>query len=1070
MTDRFTRPLNLTVLNLTGALFLILTAAIAGAAGADQPDQLKFFEGKVRPLLIEKCQKCHGSDKQSGGLRLDIRSGFLKGGESGPSLVPGKPDESLLIEAIQYGSFEMPPTGKMSDEEIAILTKWVRDGAWWPDEKEEPAHGGGHGPRVFTDEDRQWWAFQPVQSPQVPAATGNGWARNEIDRFVLQKLNEKNLTPAPEADRRTLIRRLTFDLTGLPPTAEEIDAFVTDSSADAYERLVERLLQSPRYGEHLARHWLDLVRYNESDGYRQDAYRPDMWRYRDYVIRSFNSGKPYDRFVQEQIAGDELDPDNPDALVATSYWRLFLYEYNQRDVRTHWRAIIDELTDVSGEVFLGMSLGCAKCHDHKFDPILREDYFRFQAFFSSMLPQDTTPMVDRPQRDAWTAKMKEWETATAEIRAQIAEIERPYRERARLSAVKKFPPDIKDIALKPQSEWSAHDWQLMDLVDRQAYLETEKVKLKEDDQKKVEPLLAQLKTFDHFKPQTLPVALTVRDALPVPAATIMPGDRKQLDILPGILTILNPDPMPIDPVTSAPQSTGRRLALARWLTQPDNPLSTRVIANRIWQFHFGTGLTATSSDFGRLGEKPSHPELLDWLTRYFVEHGWDFRTMHRLIVNSATYRQSATHPDPEAAMKIDPQNRLRWRSDVRRLRAEQIRDAMLATSGELQHSEGGPSVDGKTPRRSVYLKSLRNSPDALMSAFDAADGFNSTALRGVTTTATQSLLMINGEWTMSRAVAMADRIDRLVAQQRSPGSEVNQQIIEAAVRTAFGRAPADAERNAGRLFLSGKEPATDESSPPVTAAHIQGGQSGLWQVEQPGSFPQHDFTVEAIIELTSLYPDATVRTIVSHWDGENAHPGWSFGVTSTRSAYEPRNLILQLVGTTSGAETLKYEVIPSGLRPELNRRYYAAVSVDIDDPSPAGITFYLRDLSQPDAPLQTASVAHTVTGGYRPDVHPVVGDRDSRRRSRWDGRLDDVRVSSAALKADELLILGGAGSGVVAFWNFDDPGQPGRDVSGLSHHLKVPETSRGSLTGVAKEKLIDFCHVLLNSNEFLYLD
>ena len=1073
-------------------LALLASVAIAGrdasllsAAESEQPTEetaakVRFFETQIRPLLAKRCFKCHGEEKQQGGLRVDAGANLLKGGESGPSVVPGKPDESLLIESIRYESFEMPPDGQLPKEEIALLEKWVADGAFWP------AHDAKlrdvASPSGISDEDRQWWAFQPVSRPDVPAKFGDGWARNEIDRFIVRNLAKSELKPAPEADRRTLIRRLSFDLTGLPPTPQDVEAFAADPAADAYERLVDRLLDSPRYGERWARHWLDLVRYSESDGYRADGYRPTMWRYRDYVIRSFNEDKPFNRFVAEQIAGDELDPDNPDAVTATAYWRLYLYEYNQRDVRGHWRAIIDELTDVTGEVFLGVSMGCAKCHDHKFDPIPKDDYFRLQAFFSSILPRDDLPLGTAEQKAEYLAQLEKWQAATQSVRDQIDAIEAPYRAKLQSSAVEKFPPDVRDIATREPATWDAHEQQLMDLVQRQIDFEYERLKLKDEEQKQVDELKKQLAEFDSLKPAPLPSTLTVTDAQQNPATTWIPGDRSHADILPGFLTVLSPGDAPIEAVEAAPNSTGRRTALAQWLTDPGNPLATRVIVNRIWQYHFGNGLVETSSDFGHLGAPPTHPELLNWLTDEFIRSGWSFKAMHRLICQSATYRQSAFHSDADRNAEIDPRNRLLWRWSIRRVDAEQIRDAMLAASGELDLTDSGPAVDASKPRRSIFTKVIRNNPDPLLKSFDVADGFNSTSRRPVTTTPTQSLLMINGEWSLARAQALARRIDVEISADDSPGADKLQQAVATAMRRSFGREADQTEIEAGVAFLKSLVDSPEADRPVVgtlagletPAAIIREEDAAIqWKLADQSLLPTEDFTIEAVIQLDSLYADASVRTIAANWSGDTAKRGWGLGVTSTKSAYQPRNLILQLVGgepSAAGTGKPTYEVIPSNLRPELDRPYYVAVTVDVDDASEAGVTFYLKDLSQKDSPLQSASVKHKVTGDFKAELSFAVGARAGSSNSRWNGLTTDVRLSAARLTADELLINGGKGRDVVGHWDFSDADQPGRDVSGNNHDLKIYGASTATKSGIPEFALTDFCHVLLNSNEFLYVD
>lgn len=774
-------------------------------------DAIKFFESKVRPVLVTRCLKCHGEAQQKGQLRLDSREAVLKGGESGEIVISGKPAESLLIEAINRTGLEMPPDAPLKENEIAAITEWVRRGLPWPtvDGKSRTLESSGKG---ITEADKQYWAFQPIRDPAVPGLKSEISnlkfpIRNPIDHFIAAKLAADGFTPAPEADRRTLIRRLTFDLTGLPPTPAEIAEFESDSRDDAYERLVDRLLDSPAYGERWARHWLDLVRYAESDGYRKDDYRPHAWRYRDYVIRSFQTDKPFDRFVQEQIAGDEIDPDNPDALAATGYLRLSLYEYNQRDARTQWNEILNDITDVTGDVFLGFGMGCARCHDHKFDPILQKDYFRLRAFFAGILPQDAQPLTTKAEIETHQAKFAEWEAKTADIRSKLDELESPQFAKLKASAIFKFPAEIQAILKTDDvSKLAPLERQLYDLAYRQVQYEHDQIgaKLKDESKKKWDELRAELKKFDDLKPAALPIGYAVADVGPIAPPTVIPGDKSETDIVPGLLSVLDDSPAKIAPVPNAPQSTGRRTTLARWLTSPDNPLTPRVMVNRIWQYHFGKGLVATSSDFGRLGESPSHPELLDWLASRFSGRvaskdseltPWSFKSLHRLIVTSATYRQSATNPNAEQQQLKDPTNRLLWRANIRRLDAEQIRDSMLLVAGKLDAKSGGPSVPASKPRRSIFTEQRRNSPDPLLDVFDSADGFSSTPERNVTTTPTQALLMINSKDSLAHAAEFARRV------QTEAGSERDAQIV-VAYRLAFGREPSDAERAAAIEFLN----------------------------------------------------------------------------------------------------------------------------------------------------------------------------------------------------------------------------------------------------------------------------
>ena len=649
--------------------------------------------------------------------------------------------------------------------------------------------------RTITESDRSFWSFSPVKAAPPPPVHDPAWCRNEVDRFVLARLESEGLTPAPEADRTTLIRRASFDLIGLPPTPEEVAAFVADPSPDAYEKLIDRLLASPKYGEHWARHWLDLVRYSESDGFKQDAYRPNAWPYRDYVIRSLNADKPYTRFVQEQIAGDELWPDDADAMIATGYLRHGCYEYNNRDVPRAWTQTLTDLTDVTGDVFLGLSMACARCHDHKFDPILQTDYFRLQAFFAPVLPRNDLPLASADQKAQYERAVQEWQEKTAEIRAKMEPMEKAAAEAAAKSAIKKFPEDIQAIIRKPASERTPLEEQWAQLALRQVHDPNENAPLKMSakDKPKYAELQKELSAFDGLKPKPPMNGLFATDVGPVAPPTIVPGHPDQ-PLEPGVPVVLENAQSKLE-IVATKTSTGRRTVLARWLIDPSNPLPARVMVNRVWQYHFGRGLVATASDFGHLGTPPTHPELLDFLARDFVKQGWSLKKLHRLIMTSSTYRQSALRPAPEIARMKDPEDRWLWRMNTRRLNAEQIRDSMLQVSGELTDGSGGPSVEPSVPRRSIYTRQLRNHPDAMLEAFDTADSFASVCTRNVTTTSTQALLMINGDWPLKRAEAFAKRV-------RSESNSSDTAVwINTAYRIAYSRPPKADERALGIQFL-----------------------------------------------------------------------------------------------------------------------------------------------------------------------------------------------------------------------------------------------------------------------------
>ncbi len=1040
------------------------------------PEQTKFFEMKIRPVLVEKCFRCHGGNKQESGLRLDSRADALKGGDSGAAVVPGKLEDSLLIEAIKYESFEMPPSEKLPDDQIAAMEAWVKMGAPWPvGAAVDPAS-------KITEEDRAHWAFQPVVARTNPEVNDERWCRIEIDRFILRRLEQENLSPASEADPVSLVRRVYFDLIGLPPTPEEIDAYVTDSSTDKYERLVDRLLDDPRYGEKWARHWLDLVRYAESDGWRQDAFRPEAYKYRDYIIRSFNEDKPYSQFVMEQIAGDEIDPGNPDAIAATAFLRHGIYEYNQRDVETQWNNILNEITDVTSDVFLGLGMACARCHDHKFDPIPRDDYFRMRAFFEPLQWREDQPQASIETRVAHQRQLAAWNDATADIRRQLDEIERPILfQTAGGQGFSKFTPHLQTFILKRSEERTPYEHQIATLCARQLAFDPKKIPERLQDERKAdwERLRKELANFDDLKPAALPTRkFAVSDVGPVAPPTRIPGDRSERVIEPGFISVLGAPAPKISPPVAL-ESTGRRTALAKWLADPDNPLTTRVIVNRIWQYHFGTGLVTTPSDFGHLGEPPTHPQLLDWLTHRFVADGWSIKKLHRLIMTSATYRQTAFRQAPTVARTVDPENRLLWRMNSRRLDAEQIRDAMLYVSGELDSRIGGPSVAASSPRRSIYVKVIRNTRYPLFDLFDMADGLGSSGERNVTTTPTQALLMINGAFTLARAETMASRLKRM-----NLGDD--RQLVATAYRVAYGREPTDDEIETAIAFLreqaSRVKPSPEKPKGELAAEKMpQTGASSVLlkpdsmqrRLETPFSpkLPDGDFTIEAIVLLESLYKDATVRTIAAHWDSNSRHPGWAFGVTSEKSAYRPRNLIVQLVGNNSDGK-LQYEVIPSNIHLKLNAPYFVSVSVAIQDTSPKGVRFYVDDLSVANEPPQIAEVAHKVVGAYRGDYALTIGGRDRSDSHYWDGLIDTIRISRAALQDQELLINGASDSTekTVGHWQFE--GDHGILTDSSKNGLALRSTQSGDRPPPDPQTaaLIDFCHVLLNSNEFIYVD
>jgi hypothetical protein len=1064
-------------LGLVFGLFLVAAwPEPASAAEKPTPEQEKFFESQIRPLLAQHCFKCHGAEKQKGSLRLDSRGHLLAGGESGPAIEPGKPDESLLIEAVRYQSFEMPPSGPLAEKEIQALETWIKMGAPWPGDTGEIVHRSESDP--FTPDDRAWWAFQPVASPVPPKIPDDRWCRNDIDRFIAARLASAQLTPAPEAEKRTLIRRLYFDLIGLPPTPDDVDRFLDDDDPDAYEHLVERLLESPQYGERWARHWLDLVRYADSDGYRADHFRPDAWRYRDYVIQSLNDDKPYDRFIQEQLAGDEMFPDDPQALVATGYLRQGIYEYNIRDVRGQQDVILNEITDVTADVFLGLGLQCARCHDHKFDPLLQKDYFRLRAFFEPLVWRDDI-VAAQPQEIAdYASQWARYTEKTSALQDQLTALEQPYRDRGETLAVGRFPDDIQAMIHKPVQERSPFEAQLVQLAWRQVLYEHSRLddKLRGEAKEKILALRRQLAAFEKDRPEPLPYPMTVTDVGPVAPPTVIP--KKKTEVLPGFPTILAPEPASIEPVPNLPQTTGRRTALAKWLTDPQNPLSTRVIVNRVWQYHFGRGLAENSSDFGRLGAPPTHPQLLDWLTSRFLQNGWHLKDLHRLIVTSATYRQSTQHPRFTQYQQQDPANRWYWRGCTRRLDAEQIRDSIFAVTGQLQSQRGGPSVLPDKPLRSIYARYMRNSRDPLLDAFDLPQFFSSTAVRDTTTSPVQSLLLINSQTMLRHAAELAQRVR--LAEPSSGEAQVRELW-----RLVYGREASAAEVSGSIRFL--REQAERISGNPelefvpelVTGKlPYRDGQSVLFQpAEGQGRFavsdaPQldvGDFTIEAFFQLRSVYPTGSVRTLAAKWAGGTSHPGWGFGVTGKGSRRKPQTLVLQIIGRKASGG-LAEAALFSDQNIEINKPYFAAAAVHLaDEHGPGSVKFYLKDLSNDDEPLLMAEITHDIVGGFENQEPLTLGTRGI-KDGQFDGLIDDIRFSRGQLKSGQLLFTNeGQTAATIGYWQLEPTPGVFRDTSSNAlniHPLKHDQRQ----TDPQRAALDDLCHTLLNSNEFLYID
>ncbi|QDS93800.1 Planctomycete cytochrome C [Roseimaritima multifibrata] len=1040
------------VLTITSLLACGLPA-IAEEPTTAERDQ---FEQHVRPMLLTNCIKCHDDNKQEGGLNLTTLEGLLEGGDSGPAVVPGKPDESLLLEALRYESFEMPPSGQLEDSLVGGIAAWVAAGADWPN--------GLQLKKVakIDQKDRDWWCYQPVGDTPVPEVDDNGWCRNEIDNFIFQRLVQNGVSPAAEAKPKKLARRVHFAITGLPPNNET--AAMLESEEGWYESLVDQLLESSAYGENQARFWLDLVRYADSDGYNADHARPEAHHFRDYVIRSFNEDKPYDRFVLEQLAGDEVDPGNRDALIGTMYLRHWIYEYNQRDVEGQWAQILNDVTETTSDVFLAQGLKCARCHDHKFDPLLQKDYFALRSFFTPLLPREDQPIADISTRTKHYEQQKIWEAATEDIRRRLHEIETPMLlKKAGGQGFKMFTKEIQALASSRRDEISPYEYQIVALMMRQLVLKPDELPKALGEAKEAErqQLLQELAKFDDLKPEPLPtIKFVASDVGPEAPPTFILDSHDTTPIEPAFPVVLGDETPEIQPPAEALQSTGRRTALANWIVSKENPLTARVMVNRVWQQHFGRGLAENTSDFGRLGTAPSHPELLDWLANRFMQDGWSMKKLHRLILTSATYRQSSERQMDDQLAALDPQNILLWRQNPRRLSGEEIHDCFLAASDEMG-----------TGKRAVYKRVKRNALDPLLAVFDFPDRVESQGKRHRTTTSPQSLLMMNNPW-------LHDRARKLTA---NAGSSSLESLVEEAYQRLYFRSPRPEELEIASEFIKSYEADAKIPTPPNRLAAIPSGGSAIQlSPDKPTSIqvgplkelhdPESggDFTIEATVMLQSLYPDASVRTIVAGWTGNNSQPGWSLGVTSTKSGYKPRNLILQLIGSrTDPNGKPEYEVVASNLRLELNKPYSVAVSIDLDNPAKEGITFYLKDLSKPDAKPEVAQVAHQARWNVQSKQAIEIGGRG--KHHLWDGLIQNVRLQQRALNQDELFADQPDTSQSLFDVAFTDVKNLGQDQSGNQHHAMVAD-SEATSASPAMQARIALIHALLCSNEVIYVD
>lgn len=889
-------------------------AALAGGLQAQSPSGAEFFESRIRPVLAANCVRCHSGGKPAGGLNLSTVEGIARGGDSGPLFSRAQPETSKLLDVISYhGRLKMPPTGKLKDSEIALLTEWVKAGASLPEGVAAVAPAGGVRRKEFSKGQREWWSFRPVKDPRVPAVKNAQWVKNPIDAFILAKLEEKGLTPAPPADKLTLLRRVSYDLTGLPPTPQEIREFLADESPQAFEKVVERLLASPRYGERWGRHWLDVARYADSTGADEDHRYPHAWRYRDYVIEAFNQDLPYDRFIVEQIAGDLLPaPDggvNRRGIIATGFISLGPRLIAEQDKVKMLYDFIDEQIDVTSRAFLGLTIACARCHDHKFDPILTADYYALAGIFAStksfkkiegtVSQMYFAPLVSRAEYEQWERHMDRVALKKAEIQilkekesnrwaaphqARIADYMIAAWRACRLGASEaQLAAEMQLDAgmlrkwveyLQPADEvrphlnkWFAATQENYEQVAReyaaefgqsaQAWAERlekwnkkvaeaaakgegppERPRIREGEnrfyvdvrlraggplfippKREAEFFTAEgvaelarrekeLQALEEAAPPEPDMACAVTEGEPVTQKVFIRGDYANPgEVVPKRL------PLILAGESQKPIERGSgRLELARWIASADNPLTARVMVNRIWQWHFGEGLMRTPSNWGLLGDKPSHPELLDWLARRFVDNGWSIKAMHRLILLSNTYQMSSQITKEKA--EADPDNRLLSRFSRRRLDVEEIRDAMLAMDGTLDYTMGGTlqkgtGTDGEnseqrksidpavTKRRTVYLPLRRSNLPTLLNLFDFGDATTTSEGRSRTNVAPQALFMMNSAFVDERAGQIAANLAKEYSDPR--------ERLRAAYLLVYNRPPREEEAAAALEYVGKAE-------------------------------------------------------------------------------------------------------------------------------------------------------------------------------------------------------------------------------------------------------------------------
>ena len=758
----------------------VLAAVSVGAQTAG--DELEFFRNQVFPILRENCLECHGGGKHKGGLELTSRQAILSGGETGPAVNLVDPEASLLLDMISYrdSDHEMPPKEKLPVASIQLLTQWVAKGLPYDpaleiqSEKEE-GQSSGYLTRI-NEKTKNYWAFRTLVKPTPEKTNRPAWNKNPIDAFILSQLQEKELEPNPPASRQQLIRRAYYDLIGLPPTVEAVHAFEQDDAPDAFEKVIDHLLSLPQYGEKWGRHWLDLVRYAETNGYERDGPKPEAWRYRDYVIQAFNQDKPYDQFIREQLAGDELESANTESIIATGFQRMGIWDDEPADPDQAYYDALDDVVSTTSSVFLGLTVGCARCHDHKIDPIPQKDYYRMMAFFHNTLNNIQQRQFKKSPFTLNTLRVIANEAERS--RHEALKKEHESKLKALESEVKAFEALIAATFSNPEKE-DAEDRRTREQLYRDK-------RAKALDKSQLDRYLAAKKEFNETRRTRLPQltsALSIRENgrrapetfLLIRGNAHAKGDK----VRPGYPTVLGfRDPV-IPQAPSGTESSGRRRVLADWITSPENPLTARVMANRVWYYHFGRGIVRSPSNFGQNGEQPTHPVLLDYLAATLIEGGWSLKAFHKEVMLSRTYQMSSK--GNAKGMALDPTNNNFWRFNMRRLTAEEIRDSIINVTGQLNLKMGGPSVYTEVSqevlqtssrpdiawgqssqedrrRRSVYVYVKRSLHEPMLKAFDSADTDSSCSVRFATTVPTQSLTMMNSAFLNQQAIEFAERL------------------------------------------------------------------------------------------------------------------------------------------------------------------------------------------------------------------------------------------------------------------------------------------------------------------------